>query len=91
MAVAVDQRDPGATVFGVTPFGLVEHAPDHRAGVLDDAGAQPCVGSDRPGGRLVTLRRRGGEDVGHRARRRRRVVDRADLRHPLAVALILAR
>ena len=41
-----------------------------------------------PGGLVAVV---AGEDVGRRAGRRGRVVDGADLRHPLAVALLAAR
>jgi hypothetical protein len=91
VAGAVHERHRGAALSAVAPLGLFEDAPDHRAGVLDDAGAQPLVGSDRSRSGLVALRRSRLKDVGHRARRRCRVVHHADLCHRLAVSLILPR
>ncbi len=77
--LAVDQRDPGAAVFGVAPLGFVEDASDHGGGIFDDAGSQPFVARHRSRGRLVAWRLVAGEDVGRGARRRLGVVDRADL------------
>jgi len=76
---------------GVAPLGLVEHAGDHGRRVGEDAGAHPLVLGDRSRGGLVAVRVSGWEDVGRGAGRWRRVVDGADLRHPLAVSPILAR
>ena len=47
VVVAVDEREPGAAVFGVAPVGFVEDAADHGGGGFDDAGGQPLVGRDR--------------------------------------------
>ena len=47
---------------------------------------QPLVGGDRPRRGLMAVV--AGEDVGRRAGRRGRVIDRADLRHPLAAELL---
>ena len=82
--IAVHERDPGAAVFGVAPVGLLEDVFDDGAGVLDDAGGQPLVGSDRSGGGLLTVV--AGEDVSRRAGRRGRVVDGADLGDPGSAA-----
>ena len=65
VVVAVHERDPGAAVFGIAPVGLLEDVFDDGAGVLDDAGAQPLVGSDRAGGGLIAVG--AGEDVGRGA------------------------
>jgi hypothetical protein len=75
-------------MFGVAALGLLEDAGDHDRRVGDNAGTQPLVGSDPPRGGLMSLGRCGGEDVGDRAARWLGVVDRADLRHPLAIALL---
>jgi hypothetical protein len=88
---AVHERDPRAAVLGVAPLCFLEDAFDHGRGCRDNAGGQPLVGGDRSGGGLVAFRLIGCEDVGHRARRRRRVVDRADLGHPLVVERLAAR
>ena len=91
MVGAVDQRDPGAAVLGVAPLGLVEDPLDDLSGGVDNAGGQPLVLGDWPRLGLIALRRRRCEDVGRGARRRLGVLDSADLRHPLAVLLLLPR
>ena len=85
---AVDEREPGAAVFGVAPLRFVEDAGDHGGGGFDDAGGQPLVGRDRSRCGLVACRPVVGEDVGRRARRGRGVVHGADLRHPLVADLL---
>jgi hypothetical protein len=85
---AVNERDPGALVFGVASVCLLEYVLDDGSGVMQDAGAQPLVFSDRSrGGVMFALV---GEDVCRAARRGRGVVDRADLSHPLAKSLLAA-
>ena len=90
MVVAVHERDPGAVVFGIAAVCFVEHLLNHDGGVLDDAGGQPLVDRDRPGGRVTFGVFVIGDDVSRRARRCGRVIHRADLGHPLVVALLLA-
>jgi hypothetical protein len=41
MVVAVNERDPGAVMLGVTPVSFIEDPLDHGGGVLRDAGDQP--------------------------------------------------
>jgi hypothetical protein len=91
MVVAVHERDPRAAVFGVASLRLVEDLFDHGAGVVDDAGGQPLVGSDRSRDRVMFGVLVAGDDVGWGARDGGRVIHRADLGHPLVVALLGAR
>ena len=72
---AVDQRHPGAAMFGVATLGLVEDPADHFRWRLDDAGGQPLVGSDRARRGLMAFGGGGGEDVGRGAGRWLGVVD----------------
>src|SRR5215471_6666140 len=91
MVVAIDERDPGATVVGVTPLGLVEGPADHGGSVLHHAGHQPLVASPRSRPRDVLSVVSAGQDVVRRAGNGTGVVDAADLGHALAVALLALR
>jgi hypothetical protein len=88
VVVAVDERDPGPSVGGVAPAGLVEELADDRRGVLDHTRGQPLALRLRSRRRGLTLGVCLGQDVARRARGGRCVVDGADLRDPFAVALL---
>lgn len=88
---AVDEDDPLSSPLGVAPLGLVEDLGHHLAGVLDDAGGQPLGAGLRPLDVPLLVVLASAQDVRRGADHRRAVVDRADLRHPLAVALLALR
>ncbi|MCA1681334.1 MAG: hypothetical protein LC777_21515, partial [Actinobacteria bacterium] len=83
--LAVHERDPVALVAGVAPLALVKDAGDHLGGVAGDGRGQPLACGLRPLAGVVAV---AGQDVCGGARDGRRVVDGADLRDPLAVALL---
>ena len=88
MVVAVNERDPVAVVLGVAPRGLVEDFADDRGSIVGDARGEPLALRLGPRLRLSALALVGGQDVGRAARDGRGIVDGADLRDPLAVALL---
>jgi hypothetical protein len=92
VVVAINERDPGATVVGVAPFGLVEDPADHGGGVvLHHAGHQPLVArtGGRPGELLSVVR--AGQNVVRRAGNGPGIVHAADLGHALTVTLLSLR
>jgi hypothetical protein len=50
VVVPVDERDPGALVFGVPALRLVEAAADDKRGICHDGGHQPLGGGLCPVG-----------------------------------------
>ena len=88
MDVAVDERYPGPGVVGVAAVGFVEDPRDDGGGVLLDAGDEPLVGGGGPFLGGLPFGVVGGEDVAGRAGHGGRVVDRAQLGHAFAVALL---
>ena len=76
-------------MLGVAPLGLLDTRLITAAGAVTTLAHNHCFFATGPGGGLLALRRHRPEDVDRGARRRDGVVDHADLRHPLAVLLIV--
>ena len=88
VVVPIDERDPGPRMVGVAPLGLLEDLADDLGGIVGDGRGEPFALGPGALFRVLALALAGGQDVARAARSGGCVVDGADLRDPLAVALL---